>query len=56
MEIDAEYTRIGNDCEKKAPSITCPKCERTSYSQGDIQHKFCIVCGYHSDLVKAIEV
>lgn len=39
--------------KKEAPSITCPKCKRTSYSQGDIDHKFCIgeECGFHSDLL-----
>ena len=37
--------------KKDAPSITCPKCKRTSYSQGDIDHKFCVGdgCGFHAD-------
>jgi len=35
-----------------APHITCPKCKKDSYSAGDIKAKFCIDCGYHSDLVK----
>ncbi|MET2951711.1 hypothetical protein ABXV18_26895 [Vibrio owensii] len=31
-------------------SITCPLCKRESFSQKDIDQKFCGVCGYHSDL------
>lgn len=31
------------------PSITCPRCGRVSYSQGDIDNKFCVVCGFHDD-------
>lgn len=29
------------------PSITCPKCGRTSYNPNDIRERFCGVCGYH---------
>jgi len=36
----------------KKPSITCPECNKTSYCLGDIQHKFCIQCGFHSDILK----
>lgn len=32
------------------PSITCPKCERTSYHPQDIEHRYCSVCGYHDEL------
>ncbi|EDM66182.1 hypothetical protein PE36_00255 [Moritella sp. PE36] len=45
-------TRIGGQWNDEAQSITCPKCDRKSYSQGDIDNKFCIVCGYHRDLKK----
>lgn len=38
----------------EAPSITCPYCNRTSYSKGDIDNKFCIVCGYHRDLSNSV--
>ena len=30
-------------------SITCPKCQRTSYNRNDIQQKYCSKCGYHDD-------
>jgi ribosomal protein L37E len=36
------------------PSITCPHCGRTSYNQGDIDHKFCGACGYHERFVGAL--
>ena len=28
-------------------SITCPKCERTSYHPKDIAERYCRACGYH---------
>jgi hypothetical protein len=31
--------------------ITCPKCDRSSFSTDDIKHVFCIACGYHSDIL-----
>lgn len=31
------------------PSITCPKCGRTSYHPKDIEHRFCGQCGFHDD-------
>jgi hypothetical protein len=31
-------------------SITCPNCHRTSFNTGDIQYKYCLKCGFHSDL------
>ena len=35
--------------QNDAPSITCPKCEKTSYSKGDIDNKYCGNCNeYHS--------
>lgn len=33
-----------------APHIICPSCNKISYSQGDIDHEFCVVCGFHKDL------
>ena len=32
--------------------ITCPKCDRSSFSTGDIQNVFCTDCGYHADILK----
>lgn len=33
------------------PSITCPTCGRTSYSPGDIEHKYCGACKrFHVDM------
>jgi hypothetical protein len=31
------------------PSITCPKCGRTSYHPKDIEYRFCAACGYHDE-------
>jgi len=32
------------------PSITCPTCGMTSYSHGDINHRYCGKChAYHRD-------
>lgn len=32
-------------------SITCLRCHRTSYNQGDIKHLFCAndTCGFHQE-------
>lgn len=38
-----------------APSITCPKCGRTSYHPEDIRQRFCGVCGFHESLFDAID-
>jgi hypothetical protein len=33
------------------PSITCPVCHLTSYSAGDIEHRYCGNCHmYHADM------
>jgi len=32
-----------------SPYIECPRCHIRSYNSGDIQHKFCIRCGWHDD-------
>lgn len=32
------------------PSIVCPACGRRSYNPGDIEHRYCAVCGWHADL------
>lgn len=31
------------------PSITCPRCQKTSYNPDDVANKFCGRCGYHAD-------
>ena len=37
-------------------SITCPKCKRTSYSEGDIKHAYCGHCHqYQSDMTTLAE-
>ena len=28
-------------------TIKCLRCGRTSYSQGDVQNRYCGACGYH---------
>ena len=35
-------------------SITCRRCKKTSYSQGDISHLFCVSegCGWHQDMAR----
>lgn len=33
----------------QTPSITCPKCGRTSCHPKDIEHRYCSSCGYHAD-------
>lgn len=35
------------------PSITCPKCHRSSFNEGDISSKYCGGCGYHDAPVDA---
>lgn len=41
-------------CDKFAefqPGITCPQCEKTSYSKGDIENKYCGKCRkYHRNM------
>lgn len=33
------------------PSITCPKCGRTSYNAGDVEHRYCGACHqFHEDM------
>ena len=32
-----------------APSITCPKCQKTSWNKDDIENKYCGKCGYYKD-------
>jgi len=39
-----------------SPYITCPCCHKKSYSQGDIENKFCRDCGFHDDLPKSIKL
>lgn len=40
----------------KVPSITCPKCGRTSYHIDDIRHRYCGNCHeYHDALVEWID-
>jgi hypothetical protein len=35
------------------PSITCPKCKRTSFNPGDIRYRYCGACHeYHDDMGK----
>lgn len=37
-------------CKKEIlPSITCPKCGRTSYNAGDIENKWCAACNQFHD-------
>ena len=37
--------------DRGTPSITCPKCSRTSYSPGDIENRYCGNCHeYHADM------
>ncbi len=43
--------RLNKDENDKVISITCTTCEMTSYSQGDIDHKYCGKCHkYHLDI------
>lgn len=38
--------------DKDMPSIKCPKCHKESWSQGDIDNKYCGNCNaYHEDLI-----
>lgn len=32
------------------PSITCPKCKRTSWHPKDIEYRYCGACGYHDGI------
>jgi hypothetical protein len=41
----------GGELDTATPSIVCPQCRRRSYSPGDIEHRFCVRCGWHADLV-----
>lgn len=34
------------------PHITCPSCDKTSFSAGDIDNKYCKYCGYHSEILR----
>ena len=29
---------------KNYPFFECPKCHKRSYSQGDIDHRYCVIC------------
>jgi len=35
---------------EKPKSIICPKCKIESHNQGDVDHKFCVKCGWHDEL------
>lgn len=48
VHIPAEVREIDINIGFKE-SITCPKCQRTSYNRNDIQQKYCSKCGYHDD-------
>jgi len=45
---DVEYT-INKDEKGKPVSITCHTCKKTSYSVGDIKHKYCGKCHKYHD-------
>lgn len=34
------------------PSITCPRCGKTSYNPGDIENSYCRDCGFHDDMAE----
>ena len=38
------------DSTPSTPSITCPRCRKTSFSAKDVAERFCVRCGYHDDL------
>ncbi|MBN3946746.1 MAG: hypothetical protein HWQ38_09715 [Nostoc sp. NMS7] len=51
--IDAIATGIEVIKARELPSITCPRCKKTSYNPGDILNKYCGNChAWHSDLVE----
>lgn len=35
--------------DNEAPNITCPHCKQVSYNLGDIENKYCGLCGYHTE-------
>ncbi len=35
------------------PSITCPKCLRTSYNINDVKHQYCGACHEFHDVIRA---
>lgn len=39
---------MGHDVTE-TPSITCPLCGRTSYNQGDVEHRYCSHCSWFHD-------
>lgn len=36
----------------RLPHITCPSCDKTSFSEGDIDNEYCKYCGYHSEILR----
>jgi hypothetical protein len=49
--LESMAAQMRNDIrDLEAPHIICPKCKKASYSAGDIDNKFCIDCGFHSEL------
>ncbi len=47
-ESIAEYRRT-HPLVEETPSITCPRCWRTSYHPKDIDNSYCASCGFWGD-------
>jgi hypothetical protein len=35
--------------EPAPTSFTCPRCQRVSHHPKDVEHRFCVICGFADD-------
>lgn len=49
MKVEPHTTQLSMDEDylMESPSIRCPRCGRTSYNPGDIEHRYCGYCHMH---------
>jgi hypothetical protein len=46
-----DYEAHMRDC--RGEGFLCPNCQRTSYHPKDVEHRFCVMCGFADDPVAA---
>jgi hypothetical protein len=42
--LERKVVRLENILDVAEPSITCPKCGRTSFNSNDIAQGYCVMC------------
>jgi hypothetical protein len=50
-ELALRHQRMAAADDAPPPSITCPRCQRTSYNRHDIEQRYCGGChAFHADM------